>query len=115
MCTSNTGFFYSGRWKVLIYLSCRLSREGIHQFLHPVVHEERGVVKKLGVRDFISVDVEAVRHQRVPVVEVAELQSDAVAVLETRIEEQGRVELQLQQVTAQLLHVLFYYNAYCLS
>lgn len=71
------------------------------------MHEERCVVKKLRVGDVISVDEKAVGHQRVPVVEVAELHGDTVAVLETLIEEQGGIELQLQQVTAQLLHVLF--------
>lgn len=60
--------------------------------------------------DFISVNEEAVRYQRVPVVEVAELQSDAVAVLETCVEEQGGIELELEQVTTQMLHVLFNYN-----
>lgn len=58
----------------------------------------------------ISINEEAVRHQWVPVVEVAELQSDAVAVLETLIEKQGGIELQLKQVTTQMLHVLFYYD-----
>lgn len=74
------------------------------------MHEEGGVVHKLGVRDVISINEEAVRHQWVPVVEVAELQSDAVAVLETLIEKQRGVELQLKQVTTQMLHVLFYYD-----
>lgn len=55
----------------------------------------------------VSVDEEAVGHQRVPVVEVAELQSDAVAVLETLAKEQRRIELQLKQVAAQMLHVIF--------
>ena len=73
------------------------------------MREDRGVVKKLGVRDFIPIDDEAVRHHWVPVVELAELQGDAVAVLERHIEEQGGIELQLQQVTAQMLHILFYY------
>ena len=92
----------------LHYLSCSLSRESIHQLLHPVVHEHGGVIQELGVGDFLSVDEEAVGHQRVPVVEMAELHGDAVIVLKTHIEEQGGIELEIQQVTAQVLHVLFY-------
>lgn len=77
--------------------------------------EYRGVVNKLGVRDLVPADREAVGHQRVPVVELAELQGDAVAVLELRPEEQRGIELQLQQVTAQLLHVLLHYDVDGLS
>ncbi len=99
----------------VIYLSCRLSRESVHKFLHPKVRENGGVEKKLRVLDFFPINEKAVRHQWVPVVEYAELQSDAVAVLVTCIEEHFGIELKLQQVTTQLLHILFYYNADCLS
>lgn len=71
------------------------------------MQEDGGVVHKLGEGDLVSVDEEAVGHQRVPVVELAELQSDAVAVLETLAKEQRRIELQLKQVAAQMLHVVF--------
>lgn len=74
------------------------------------MQEDGGVVNKFGVWDFISIDKKAVGHQWVPVVEVAELQSNAVAVLETRVEQQRGIELQLQQVTTQMLHVLFDYD-----
>lgn len=74
------------------------------------MHEDGGVVKKLGVRDIIAINEEAVRHQWVPVVEVAELQSNAVAVLEMLIEKQRGIELQLKQVTTQMLHILLYYD-----
>lgn len=87
-----------------------MTGEGIHQLLHPKVHEEGRVVNELGVQDFMSIDEKAVRHQWVPVVEVAELQSDAVAVLETLFEEQRGIKLQLQQITAQMLHILFDYD-----
>lgn len=43
-------------------------------------------------------------------VEVAELQGDSIAVLETCIEEQLWVKLQVQHVATQVLHILFYYN-----
>lgn len=79
------------------------------------MREEGAVVDELRVRDVLPVDEEAVRHERVPVVEVGELQSDAVAVLETCVEEQGGIELEVQQVTTQVLHVLFYYNVDSLS
>lgn len=90
------------------YLSSRLPRESVHQLLHAVVHEDGGVVQELGVWDFISVNEKAVWHQRVPVVEMAELQGDAVSVLETHVEEQGGVIGQLQMVATQVLHVLLY-------
>lgn len=64
------------------------------------MRQDGGVVQKLGVRDFFSVDEEAVRHEWVPVVEVGELQGDAVSVLEAHSEEQGGVVLQLQVVAA---------------
>lgn len=72
--------------------------------------EDGGVVHKLGVWNIISINKEAVRHQWVPVVEVVELQSDAVAVLEKLIKKQRGIELQLKQVATQLLHVVFYYD-----
>lgn len=58
----------------------------------------------------VSVDEEAVGHQWVPVVQVAELQSDAVAVLETLAKEQRRIKLQLKQIAAQMLHVILDYD-----
>lgn len=74
------------------------------------MQEDGRVVHELRVRDFFPVNEEAVGHQWVPVVQVAELQSDAVAVLETLTEEQGGVELQFKQVATQMLHVLLDYD-----
>lgn len=95
---------------IIGYLSCRLSRESIHQFLHPVMHDDGGVVQELGVGDIVSINEEAVRHQWVPVVKVAELQSDAVTVLDTLIEKQRGIERQLEEIAAQMLHILFDYD-----
>lgn len=97
------------------YLSSRLSRKGIHQFLHPVVDKEGIVVEKLGVWDVFFIDKEAVRHQGVPVVKVDKLHSNAIAVLELLFEEQGGIKLQLEQITAQLLHIFFNYDLNCFS
>lgn len=91
---------------LVCYLASDLPGEGGHNLLDAVVREDGGVVEELLVRQLVSVDDEAVGHERVPVVEVAELQSDAVPVLEVGIEEQGGVELQLQHVAAEVLHVL---------
>lgn len=95
---------------VLGYLSCRLSGESIHQFLHPVMHDDGGVVDELGVGDIVSINEEAVRHQWVPVVKVAELQSDAVTVLDALIEKQRGIERQLEEIATQMLHILFDYD-----
>lgn len=48
-------------------------------------------------------------------VELAELQSDTVAVLEGRAEQQGGIELELKQVSAEVLHVIFYHDSYGLT
>lgn len=103
--------FWAFQWHITeYYLSCVLSGERIHQLLHTIMHKDGGVVNKLGVWDLVSVDEKAVGHQWVPVIELAELQGDAVTVLKARVEEQGGVKFQLQHVAAQLLHVLFDYN-----
>lgn len=77
------------------YLASSLSREGIHQLVHAVVCKNRSVEEELCVRHFISVNKEAVRHQGVPVIELAELKSDTVPILELGVEQQGRIKLQL--------------------
>lgn len=50
-----------------------------------------------------------------PVVKVAEFQSDAVTVLDTLIEKQSGVERQLEEITTQMLHILFNYDVNYLS
>lgn len=72
-------------------------------------------MEKPGVWDVVSIDEEAVRHQGVPVVKVDKLHSDAIAVLELLFEEQGGIKLQLEQITAELLHVFFNYDLNCFS
>lgn len=79
------------------------------------MRQDRSVEEELRIRQLVSVDVEGVGHQRVPVVELAEFQRDAVPVLEVGVEEHGGIELELQQVAAQVLHVLLYHNPYGLA
>lgn len=79
------------------------------------MHDEGGVEKKVGILNFISINNEVVWHEWVPVVEVGELQSDAVAVLQTPIKKQRGIKLHLKQVTTQVLHVLFDYDVNCLA
>lgn len=82
------------QWLSLIrYLASDLPGEGVYNLLNAIVCEDGGVVDELLVWQLVSIDDEAVGHQRVPVVEVAELQRDTIAVLEVGIEEQGRIEL----------------------
>lgn len=94
---------------MVYYLASSLPGEGVHHLINAVVCENGGVVEELLVRVLVAINHKAVRHQRVPVVELAELQSDAVPVLEVGIKEQGGVELQAQQVSAEVLHVLLYH------
>jgi len=101
--------------KPVCYLASNLPREGIHHLLHAVVCENRRVEKELCVCELVSVYMEAVRHQRVPVVELAELQRDAVAILEVTVEQQRGVKLQLQKVATEVLHVLLYHDSDCLT
>lgn len=77
------------------------------QFLHSVVCEDGGIVEELRVGDLSSVNKETVRHEWVPVVQLVKLHRDAILVLELCVEEQGWIELQLQVVAAQVLHVVF--------
>lgn len=100
---------------VVRYLSSNLPREGVHQLLDAVVRENRSVEEELRVRQFISVNKEAVRHQRVPVVELAELQRDTVPILEVGVKQQGGIKLELQQVSTEVLHVLLYHYSYCFT
>lgn len=90
--------------------ACRLARKGIHQGLDPVVHQHGGVEQKLLVAVVLGAHPEEVGHERMPVVQLVELHGDAVAVLELGPEQQLWVELELQEVAAQLLHVLLYHN-----
>lgn len=97
------------------YLACNLPREGVHQLLNAVVGEHGVVEEELLVRQLVSVDEEAVGHQGVPVVQLTELQSDAVPVLEAGVEQQGGIKLQLQQVPTEVLHVLLDHYFYRLA
>lgn len=100
---------------VVCYLPSNLPGEGIHERLHAVVRQNRRVEEELFVWQLVPIYYEAVGHQRVPVVELAELQSDTVAVLEVRAEQQGGIELELKQVSAKVLHVIFYHDSYGLA
>jgi len=88
------------------YLSGDLVGEGLHEAPDAVLGDDGGVEDKLLVAVVAPLDAEAVGHQRVPVVQRVELRRDAVLVLEALIEQQLRVELQLEVVTAQVLHVV---------
>lgn len=88
------------------YPASDLARKGVNQGLDPVVHQHGGVEQELLIAVLLGAHSEGVRHEWVPVVEVVELHGNAVAILEVDAEEQLRVKLQLQEVAAQLLHVL---------
>lgn len=100
---------------VVCYLASILPRERVHQLLNAVVRENRRVEEELPVRQLISIDKEAVRHQGVPVVELAELQRNAVPVLELGAKQQWGIKFQFQQVSAEVLHVFLYDDFYCLT
>lgn len=101
--------------ETVCYLAGALPGEGLHHFVNAVVRNQWSVVEELLVRHLIAIDEECVRHQRVPVVELTELQSDAVPVLELAAKQQHGVELQLEKVSTELLHVLLYHYLYGLS
>lgn len=88
------------------YPASALAREGVHQGLHPMVHQYGGVEQELLIAVVLGAHREGVGHERVPVVEMVELQGNAILVLELGAEQQLWVELELQEVAAQLLHVL---------
>lgn len=92
------------------YLSRGLGWEGLNQFLHPVVGEDRGVEYELRVVNLFSSDVETVRHERVPVVKLIKLHSNAVLVLELWGEQQRGIKVELQPVTTQMLHIVLDHN-----
>lgn len=99
---------------VINHLAGSLLSEGVHHLIDAVARDNRGVEDELFVGQFVSVDKKAVGHHGVPVVELAELQSDPVAILEVGVKKQGGIELQLQPVSAEVLHVLLYHYLYCL-
>ena len=71
-----------------------------------VFRHDRRVEDKLLVVVLLVFDEEAVGHQRVPVIQGVELGRDAVLILELLLEEELRVELELEVVTAQVLDVV---------
>lgn len=68
------------------YPSCNLLAERVHQVADAVLSHDSGIEDKLFVAVIPLLNVEAVRHQRVPVVQGVELRRDAVLVLETLAE-----------------------------
>lgn len=95
-CSSSTG----------PYPSCSLHGKGLRQGLHAIVHKHGGVVEELLVAVLLSLDDEGVGHQRVPVVELVELHRNAIPVLELLLEQQLRVELEVQEVPTEVLDVV---------
>lgn len=83
-----------------------MPRERVHQLVNAVVREDGRVKEKLRVRHFISIYEEAVRHQRMPVVQLAELQCDSVSILEGSVKQQRWIKLQLQHVATEVLYIL---------
>lgn len=81
--------------------------KGLHQGLHAIVQEHGGVVEKLLVAVLFPLDDEGVWHQPVPVIELVELHRDAIPVLELPPEQQLGVELEAEEVPAEVLHVVF--------
>lgn len=75
-----------------------------------VASHHRVVKDKLFVAVLLLLDVKTVRHQRVPVVQGVEFGCDAVLVLETLLEQQLRVKLELEVIAAQVLDVVFDHN-----
>lgn len=70
----------------------------------------RVIEDKLFVAVLLLFDVKTVRHQWVPVVERVEFRGDAVLILETFLEQQLWVKLELEVIAAQVLHVVFDHN-----
>lgn len=71
---------------------------------------DRVIEDKLFVAVLLLLDVKTLRHQWVPVVEGVEFRCDAVLILETFLEQQLWVKLELEVVAAQVLHVVFDHN-----
>lgn len=88
------------------YPSSDLLGKGLHEVADAVLSHYRRVEDELFVVVFFLLDVESIRHQRVPVVQGVELGCNAVLVLEALVEQQLGVELELEVVAAQVLHVV---------
>lgn len=69
-----------------------------------------GVEDKLFVAVIPLLNVETVRHQRMPVVQGVELGCDAVLVLEALVEQQLRVELEFEVISTQVLNIVLDHN-----
>lgn len=90
--------------------SSDLLGERLHQGADAVFGHHRRVEDKLLVVVLGPFDVERVGHQRVPVVQAVELRRDAVLVLEALVEEELGVELELEVVATEMLHVVLDHN-----
>lgn len=89
------------------YPSCNLLGKGLHQCLHTVVHEHGGVVEELLIAVLLPLDDEGVGHQPMPVIELVELHRDAIPVLELCPKQQFGVELEAEEVPAEVLDIIF--------
>lgn len=92
------------------YPSRNLLGKRVHQAADAVLCHHCGVEDKLLVAVILPVNLEAVRHQWVPVVQRVELGCNAVLVLEVLVEEQLGIELKFEVVPAQVLHVVLNHN-----
>ncbi len=70
----------------------------------------RVVEDKLFVAVILLLNMESIRHQRMPVIQGVELRRDTVLVLEALVEQQLGVKLELEVVAAQMLHVVLDHN-----
>lgn len=87
------------------YSACYLLGERLHQVAYPIVRHNRGVEKELLVAVDVILDVEVIGHERVPVVKGVKLSRNAVLVLEMLVKEELRIELKLEVVGTQVLHI----------
>lgn len=71
---------------------------------------DRVIEDELFVAVVLLFNVKTVRHQWVPVVQGVEFRCDAVLILETFLEQQLWVKLELEVIAAQVLHVVFDHN-----
>lgn len=88
------------------YPSGNLIGERLHQVADAVLSHDRSVEDKLLVAVICLLNVETIRHQRVPVIKGVELRCNAVLVLEALVKEQLRIKLQFEVIATEMLHVV---------